>query len=240
MRSDIFLITVHTLNIINKPPITNHQLINLHRSTVDYMKYFPYWTTALSTVVLSAFAAEKHVHGEAELFIAIGNNQVMIELESPANNLLGFEHKPNNATQKKLLAESLTTLASYSSLVTVVEGNCKQTSSHIDSPFANEKGETHLHAGDQHESNDKGSHHHDKEYHGEKVAHDDHDDAMLGHSEFYASYTLNCSDSTAIKKIHINVFDNFKGFEKINMKWVANDQQGAEVVTPAKKQITLR
>jgi len=38
----------------------------------------------------AAVAGDKHVHGEAELFVAIEGNKVLVELESPAANILGY------------------------------------------------------------------------------------------------------------------------------------------------------
>lgn len=40
-----------------------------------------------------------HVHGTASLQIATDSQQLSITLDSPAQNLLGFEHAPRNATE---------------------------------------------------------------------------------------------------------------------------------------------
>ncbi|WP_319380644.1 DUF2796 domain-containing protein [Thiomicrorhabdus sp.] len=46
-----------------------------------------------------------HEHGIAEMDIAIAGKQLMIDLESPAHNLLGFEHAPQTKQQKTLFEQ---------------------------------------------------------------------------------------------------------------------------------------
>ena len=43
---------------------------------------------------------QAHVHGEATLHVVVEGNTVEIELQSPAMNLLGFEHSPETQQQK--------------------------------------------------------------------------------------------------------------------------------------------
>ena len=51
----------------------------------------------LANQVTYAQEQQAHVHGTAELFVVLDGNQLDIELRSPAMNLLGFEHRANNA-----------------------------------------------------------------------------------------------------------------------------------------------
>ncbi len=50
---------------------------------------------------LPAHAADPHVHGQAHLSVAVDGGQVQIQLESPLDGLLGFEHAPRNARQRE-------------------------------------------------------------------------------------------------------------------------------------------
>ena len=50
-----------------------------------------------------AAAHGAHVHGVAEMDVAIEGNKLVVTLESPADNLLGFEHAPKNAAEKAKL-----------------------------------------------------------------------------------------------------------------------------------------
>lgn len=42
-----------------------------------------------------------HVHGTASLDVAIDGNTLSIDLDTPADNLLGFEHAPRSAADKQ-------------------------------------------------------------------------------------------------------------------------------------------
>lgn len=60
------------------------------------------WLTLL-LAPLTGLAAGTHVHGVATLQIAVDGNTLQLNLESPLDNLLGFEHMPNTAPQKALV-----------------------------------------------------------------------------------------------------------------------------------------
>ncbi|KFB75420.1 DUF2796 domain-containing protein [Candidatus Accumulibacter cognatus] len=66
---------------------------------------------------LSAAAGEPaaHVHGAASLLVAIDGKNLTLNLESPLNNLVGFEHTPRTEKQKaavRAMAERLNQPAS--------------------------------------------------------------------------------------------------------------------------------
>lgn len=214
-------------------------------------------------------AADKHVHGEAELFVAIEKNQVLIELESPADNILGFEHQPRTAQQKAAVKKGLAVLQNASNLIKITEGNCKQSDAFIESPFTGEKDEhhhdekhdhghddhghekEHAHHDDHHHEEHKhdDDHHHAKEHkhedehhHDEKHDHDHHDhgDDKDAHSEFHATYTLDCKDTNAIKSATVSAFESFNNFQKITVNWVTSKGQGSVKTSAKKTQVNFK
>lgn len=42
-----------------------------------------------------------HIHGKLECSIAVDQDEVYLEVQSPAESLLGFEHRPNTPEEKK-------------------------------------------------------------------------------------------------------------------------------------------
>jgi hypothetical protein len=60
---------------------------------------------ACMAIPLTAFAHEHgaHIHGAAEVDVAIEGKKLVISLESPADNLLGFEHAPKTDAEKTKL-----------------------------------------------------------------------------------------------------------------------------------------
>lgn len=194
-----------------------------------------YILSAIALIPLSLSAAEKHVHGEAELFIAQQDGKLLIELASPADNLIGFEHAPKSAKQKHLLHETLEKLTSHLSIVDASAGSCQQTEHTTTNPFDEHKAhhdhDEHAHEEHHHHEEDTHKEHHDHEEHAHEEHHHDHEEE--GHADFHLSYTLHCQNLNALNTIKVTAFEHFSGFEKITVKWVAGDKQGSNIATKA-------
>ena len=54
----------------------------------------------LAMASAGVLASGPHVHGTAELCVAVENNHLNVELRSPLENLLGFEHAPKTDSQR--------------------------------------------------------------------------------------------------------------------------------------------
>ena len=131
----------------------------------------------LLALPLMSFAQDKHVHGEAELTIALEGQSVAIEFKSPSANLLGFESAPQNAQELEAVNTVRTLLADYTNLVALNGGNCQQSSYNITGGVAaqlasHKDHDEHDH--DKHEDHkDHDEHDHDK--HEDHKDHDEHD-----------------------------------------------------------------
>ncbi len=208
----------------------------------------------IAILPMASLAAEKHVHGEAELFVALENGQILLELESPADNILGFEYTPKTQAQHKQLESSLNTLNDYRHLITFDRGACKQVNANVESPFEEHHDENHSeHAKhEEHEEHEKHEEHEEhakhekhKEHeehakHEEHEEHHDHDESDDGHSGFHVSYTLQCDKSIQnTLTATINAFKHFNGFEKIQVNWVTPNKQGSVLTTPAKTGVEM-
>lgn len=164
-----------------------------------------------------------HVHGAAILNITLASPQLLIELETPAMNVLGFEHAPRTDAQLNMLTKAQATLSDAASVIKLNHGNCSLTSVDVKSPefpAADNGAEPHQHGG--HENHDK------------------HENKEEGHSEFYASYLFTCSDVQKLESIEVQVFNTFPGFKAINAQWVSDSGQGAQKLTPSASFIKLR
>lgn len=61
-------------------------------------------------IILSSYLAQTqkaHVHGAAQINIAMEGSKGELEFESPADGILGFEHAPKTAAQKKTTSDVL-------------------------------------------------------------------------------------------------------------------------------------
>jgi hypothetical protein len=65
-----------------------------------------------------------HVHGKAELHIVLDDNQLSVELHSPAMNLLGFEHDIQSSEDQKKVEYTRTRLENPNALFLFNDGEC--------------------------------------------------------------------------------------------------------------------
>lgn len=88
-----------------------------------------------SALALSAFAHEKHVHGEARLEVAIEQGSLELKLEMPLDSAVGFEHAPKNDQQKAALSETLRRLEDAGSLWLINgDAGCVLKSAKVETP----------------------------------------------------------------------------------------------------------
>ena len=175
-------------------------------------------TLFASIVMAETHSHDAHVHGEATLNLVIDGNEFLLELESPAANLLGFEHAPQNQAQKQQLKKTQSLLSNVDSLVELGGLNCQLVSAEIEMPYADHKSDHHdSHDGHQNKHDDHHKKHHDTE--------------AAEHSEIHAQYSLNCQTPKQIEQLNIPLFQHFPGLEKLQVMWINGNQQGVSRLT---------
>lgn len=198
--------------------------------------------SAIALASTTSFAAEKHVHGEAELSLVFEKGTLLVELATPTDNLLGFEHEPRTDAEHKRLDAMLSTIENATAIVQPI-GACSQSKKIIiESPFVeahhddddhDEHGHDDHHHGhdhhdhDEHKHEEKHDHHDDHDHHG----HDDHDHSDHDedtHSDFRISYTFKCDN---LESINVTAFDTFEGMEHIDVSWIVDGKQGGKEVS---------
>ncbi len=220
--------------------------MNLNRQ-VQYIKdSFLVSSTSLILLALLqansiAYAAGKenkhqhgaHVHGEAVLNLVVEAKTVVVELQTPAVNILGFEHEPSTAEQRKVVEKAVQLLKKYSNVFQLNAGDCRQASLEMEAPFTDV---------DEHHADKEHTHEHDHAHHDHDSKHkeseDDHEDHE-SHSEFHVVYQLVCSKPQAISAIEMTVFKNFPGFETVRVQWVGASGQGMSKVSKDRAEVAL-
>jgi len=92
-------------------------------------------------------SAGKHEHGSSSLGIAVDGNILAIDLDGPAANLIGFEHKPATPEQTAVLAKALNVLRVGDALfLTPPEANCRMVSAAVSPPGFGADGHSDLEA----------------------------------------------------------------------------------------------
>jgi Protein of unknown function (DUF2796) len=153
-----------------------------------------------------------HVHGVAELNVALDGNQLWIEFSSPAVNLVGFEHAPQDAEQKAAVRQATETLQDGARVFgTSPDAGCELADAKVTTDIEH-----------------PGAEHHDD------AAHDEDDEhAGEAHSEFQASYRFECVAPDALTQLEVRLFDLFPGTEEVEAQVIGRAAQTAAELTAA-------
>ncbi len=188
----------------------------------------------------AAFGQGAHEHGIADLRVAIEGGEVLVEFDSPLDNLVGFEHAPNTPEQRAALAAAERRLLDFASLFTLpAAAGCVLSDVQLESPYpqgADGHGD-HDHKHD-HDHDHKHDHDHDHDHkhdhdhdHDHKHDHDhDHgnsDDHDHGHADLYVVYQLACTAPAALTEIRVGLMDAFPRIHTLRAETATPRGQGS-------------
>ena len=178
-----------------------------------------------------------HEHGASALDVAIVEGRVEMRLESPAMDIVGFEHEPSTDEQRAAIEEARATLSDPLTLFAPPEAaGCAVAEAAVEHVF--EDGH------DDHGHDDHGAEGHSHDDHAEEAtAEEDHDHGAeeaaaddhgheegATHSEFQATYALDCEDPSALTAIDFPFFETFPNAQEVDVQVVTErGQTGAEV-----------
>ena len=162
---------------------------------------------------------DAHEHGVGRLNAVLDGKALELELESPAMNLVGFEHLAITDADKAKLAAARKQLEQPLVLFSLPKAaGCVVSSQELESPlFGDKPDDDHDHATD-----GKGAAAHDHDH--------DHD-----HSEIHAHYQFTCASPAALKNLDLaNIFKTFPATQKIQVQLIGpSGQQGVEATPQA-------
>jgi hypothetical protein len=152
-----------------------------------------------------------HEHGVGRLNAALDGQTLELELESPAMNLVGFEHAAATDVDKAKVAAVRAQLDKPLALFNLpTAAGCVIAKQELESPLFGDKPDH----DDDHDAKDE--HHHD-------------------HSEIHAHYQFSCSSPGALKTLDLaNIFNTFPATQKMQVQLISpSGQQGVEVTAKA-------
>ncbi|CRM90656.1 hypothetical protein [Pseudomonas sp. 22 E 5] len=160
-----------------------------------------------------------HEHGVGRLNAALDGQALELELDSPAMNLVGFEHLATSAADKAKVAAVRKQLENPLALFNLPEAaGCVVSSQELNSPLFGDKPEAdHDDDDDDHDAKDGAhEHHHD-------------------HSEIHAHYQFTCATPTALSNLDLSqVFKTFPATQKIQVQLIGpSGQQGVDATAQA-------
>ena len=154
-----------------------------------------------------------HEHGVAHLNVALDGNALELEFDSPAMNLVGFEHAATSAADKAKVAAVRTQLETPLALFGLAKAaGCSETDQELESPLFGDR----------------------------PVADEDGDEHDHDHSDIHAHYKLECASPAQLTRLDLApLFKAFPATQKIQLQLIGpNGQKGVEL-TPANAAISF-
>lgn len=173
----------------------------------------------ISTHAISGPGA--HVHGTAELTLAIEGTALEIIFSSPAINVIGFEHRASTPAQLKAIASAKAALSDGAKWFTFEGSRCEPRETDVD-VTAVQQAAAAAHTGHQHNNH---SHNHS---------------SKAPHSDLSAHYTFECEAKRSLKSVQLGSGGLPFGLERIHVMWVTERGQGAAELTPRQTVFELK
>lgn len=170
--------------------------------------------------------AGAHEHGTGRLNVVLDGGTLVIELEGPTANFLGFEHAPRTPEQVAVMATATDSLRKGATLFSLDEAAvCRLTGAEVTPPDFS--------------SGDGGDDHHDEHDDDHDQQHGHEAGADAAHSEFSAAWEFTCDKPAALKTIGVGVFAAFPRTEKLVTAVIGPAGQSGLTLTPASPSIRL-
>lgn len=151
---------------------------------------------------------EAHVHGIAELTVALEREYLEVVFISAAASIVGFEQRATTPEEVAAVAGAERALRSAGEILTFTGTECLPTSVLVDMSAVMESDN-----------------------------HDEHRDHAEPHSDINAEYKYNCNDTADLKSLRFGTDKLPFSLEKVNVRWVSERGQGAVVLTADKREI---
>ncbi len=176
-----------------------------------------------------------HKHGVGSLNLVVDGNVVEIELESPAVNIVGFEHAPTDAAERATLDRAVATLKDGERLFGFpAAAGCRLTESSVSSSLLGEApaGEADHEGHEDHDDAQATETHHENGDHDAQHEHET-------HADLDADYRFECSDAARIGPVDVRLFEAFPATQRLRVQIATAKGQGGVELTAARPRIEL-
>ena len=174
-----------------------------------------------------------HEHGTGQLNLVQEGTTLDLELDSPAANIVGFEHRPETEDQHRALTEALTMLENSGQLFKLPsEAKCRLSDTEVTTPLQTSVVDEH-HDEVGHDEHDE---HHDEAGHDEH----DHEHDTETHSDITAHYRFDCQQPDQLTQLTVGLFQAFPATEQLRVQFVTNGHQGSTDLDRSNNILTLQ
>ena len=144
-----------------------------------------------------------HVHGHASLQVATEGRTLELYFDTPAVNIVGFEHAPRSNEQRARVDQAAARFRTQALVRLLDADNCEVIEASVRSELIQAD-----HGDDDHQ-----------DHHGH------------GHASFEVNQRVGCDGGSLSGPVHATVMDAFKGIERLQIEWLSDRGQGAATLT---------
>lgn len=156
-----------------------------------------------------------HVHGAGSLQVVVEGDELTLDMDTPLDNLLGFEHEPRDDKQKAAVRKMAQTLRDAAKqFVLTPAAHCTLTSVRLVSSVLDPKllGE---------ESKPK------------QAAKEE-----AGHADLDASFSFRCANPKYLRDVEVKLFDNFRNLHQLDVQLVGPHGQAAAKLSSKQRRVS--
>lgn len=155
---------------------------------------------------------EAHVHGVAEVNIAIDGSKADVEFRAPAESVMGFEHEAKSESDKKKRDAALRTVQTKMNQMVVFDPKLSCKFSEVKTAIVEEKGEP-------------GKTQSDKSAHGHKDQ-----KKTAEHREVRATFSAACDKTLAGSRVTFGVHKTFPAIGEIKVQVLGDAKQSGATI----------
>lgn len=173
---------------------------------------------ALTIATPFAHAEKAHVHGVAELNVSVEGSTLRLALESPLDNLLGFERAPKGDQELNRVRRVVTQLRQADQLFVPTPGaGCKLTSVKLESAVIDPVllGEAPV-----------------ARTAAKAAQRDDQPGTGHEHADLDGKFIFHCAQPAALQGLEVRLFTAFPGYQQIRAQVVTAKRQSAAKLSP--------
>ena len=181
---------------------------------------------------------EAHVHGKVEVNIAQDGQELLVEVTAPGADVVGFEHAPETAEQKKVFEQAIAQLNKPEELFGFNNAGCtlkfKSVTNTLEGDHDDHEGHDHAehkgHDHAEHDHDDHKGHDHAEHDHDDHEGHEGHDHSEGGHGEFTVEYHYQCSDIEKLDTVNTQWFSKFGNTKSMTVNLLTDSAQIQEIL----------
>jgi len=199
---------------------------------------------------------QSHEHGKGSMTVVLDGVKLQINIDSPADSVVGFEHAPRNDNQRLALTSAMSLLQQPQKLFMLPSAaDCQLQSTTIDAAMLehdehdddhdkhdddhDKHDEDHDKHDDDHDEHDEDHDEHDEDHDKHDDDHDEHDDHADGHSDFELSYVFVCAKPQALTKFSVELNKHFPQLQELTVQLIGPKGQSYQELNTNNKWVNF-